>query len=180
MKLIFTVGLPTSGKSTLGAQLGSRTETRFLDIDELASLCFGPPEENPYATPEGADRDRKRMFGAYNVLATAVNFSIACGDSIIIAGTFSRLAYWDLFLPIIKQHPGIEVRVVWCRILHDEESIVTKRVERRGYRGGCRSLEHYLKDRERYVPPPQGIPQMIVDSSQPLEAYMDAVVEFVS
>lgn len=180
MKLIFIVGLPTTGKSMLGARIKSETGIHFLDIDDVAHLCFGPPERDPYATPGGMDRDRKRMFGAYNVLATAANFNLTRGDSIIVAATFSRPTYWnDIFLPIAKQNSGTEIRVVWCRILNNEETAVTKRVARDGYNGACKSLDHYLKDRSRYIAPPEELPQIVVDTSRPLEAYINDVLEFI-
>ncbi|MDP2598457.1 MAG: hypothetical protein Q8P49_01355 [Candidatus Liptonbacteria bacterium] len=180
MKLIFLVGLPTTGKSSLGKRLQEVTGIRFLDIDSLAFLCFGLPESNAYSSDESKERDRRRMLGAYHVLATATYFNLARSDSLIIAATFSRPLYWEeLFLPILGKYAGTEPRVIWHQILHNEERTVTERLSRDGYLGGCKSLDHYLKDKARYVPPPTELPQIILDTSRPPDVCLAQALEFI-
>ena len=120
------------------------------------------------------------MRGGYPILGTAADLNLARGDSLSVAATFSRSEYWhDIFLPVVKRNPSTEIRIIWHKILNNEEAVVRQRLEREGYKGACKSLEHYLKDKARYVPPPEGLPIMVVDSSQPLETYIRDILEFI-
>lgn len=186
LKLIFLIGLPATGKTSLGETLQARTGIRYLDIDKIAYIFFGPHEREAYRTPEGRERSRRRMWGAYNVLCTATNFCLELGDSTIISATFSRDKYWkELFLPVIDLHREatggqFAAKVIWLQIQHNEERIVDERVTRTHYEGGCTSVAHYMDDKSRYMPPPAHLPILIVDSSQPLESYLEQVLKFIT
>lgn len=181
LRLVILAGLPTTGKTALGASLAEATRVRFLDVDESATACFGPPVSGPYATEEGKARDRNRMMGAYKLLSVAADFYLRRGDSLIVAATFSRPEYWEqLFLPLLDRHPGIRPCVVLSVIPDSQEGLaVTERLGRSDYRGGCKDIEHYRADKNRYAAPPAALNQITLDRTIPLEKCLRIVREFV-
>jgi predicted kinase len=180
-KMIFVVGLPAVGKTRHAKNLSQKSGIHHIDIDELAAVCFEPPEENPYGDETKKERERLRMWGAYNTLCTAADHNLGLGNSVIVSATFSRGKYWnELFLPMLQRHPDVEPIVIWCQIISvNETDLVAERIDRAGYLGGCKSVKHYLADKKRYEPPPSHIPRIDIDTSKPFDWNSPRVLELV-
>lgn len=81
--VIAVVGLPMTGKSTLGHALEKETGWHFIDIDEGPARCAPPQEIEPYRSDEVRARDRARMTVAYATLHAALRRT-CMGDSPIL------------------------------------------------------------------------------------------------
>lgn len=75
------MGLPLSGKTTLGTELGKRLGVHHLDIDGGPAHCVPPQEPDPYRSPEAEAKERKRMQAAYRVLHQALGINLQMGWS---------------------------------------------------------------------------------------------------
>jgi predicted kinase len=96
-------GLPTSGKTTLAAELERITGFYHLDCDEGPASCTYPPEPNPYATDSGKDREEARMRVVYTVLHAAVEANLTEGFSLIITATYSRHSSQDFLNDAVRR-----------------------------------------------------------------------------
>ncbi len=151
--VVCIVGLPLSGKTSLGEALREATGEHFIDIDDGPAHCAPPQENNPYHDEESKARERNRMITAYTVLHAAVSSNLEFGRSIIVSATYSRASTQD-FLKTAVDSQGGSLKVIWCGF-NDTPEEIERRVNARvksGARGGCRSVTHYLDDKARFVP----------------------------
>ena len=149
--VIAIVGLPTTGKTTLGRALAQKTGVHFVDIDEGPASCAPAQEQNPYRSDEARARERARMTVAYTVLHAAVETNLIHGFSLIIAATYSRHSSQDFLQAAVARGGGV-LKIIWCQY-HDTPEEIERRVADRlahGAVGGCRSTSHYLDDKGRH------------------------------
>lgn len=168
-------GLPTTGKTTLGKALAVKLGIHYVDIDAGPVQCGPPQEQNPYRSEESKLREQARMRVAYSVLWSAVEANLREGFSIIISATFSRHGAQDTLQDILLRN-GATLKFILCRY-NDTEKEIERRINDRlhwGAVGGCRSVSHYLSDKERYA----GIklPHIVVDMDGGEEGVSRAVV----
>lgn len=150
--VIVIAGLPTSGKSSLGRAIAKKTGLPFVDIDEGPAHCTHPQEPDSQASEESRERERRRMTVAYTVLHAAVEANLNQGNSLIICATYSRHTNQD-FLEAAVRRGGGTMKFLLCTY-DDTPEEVTRRINKRvttGATGGCRSVEHYFRDKERYM-----------------------------
>jgi len=150
--VIVIAGLPTTGKSSLGRAIAKETGLHFVDIDEGPVSCAPPQELNPYRSDEARTRERARMTVAYTVLHAAVEANLTHGFPIIISATYSRHSNQDLLSAAVERCGG-NLKIVWCQYNDTPEEINRRINDRlaRGAIGGCRSVNHYLDDKDRYA-----------------------------
>lgn len=144
-------GLPTSGKTTLAREIARRTGLHLIDFDAGELFSTYPQEPNPYASEESKARETSRARIIYTVMHAAVEANLKEGRSLIITATYSRHASQD-FLKAAVEHGGGRLKMALCKY-GDTEAEIKRRIRSRSrkYRGGCRSLEHYLDDRARWA-----------------------------
>jgi hypothetical protein len=82
---------------------------------------------------------------------------------------------------MLKGHPTIIPYVLWCKIEKHEQQEVLKRLNREGYLGGCRSVDHYFSDKERYAPPPLSLAgaTKVIDSSRSQKTCLRDALSFL-
>ncbi len=158
------MGLPLSGKTTLGNRLSGLTGIHYVDIDDGPVHCGPPQEENPLRSDESRARERKRMTVAYTVEHAAVKANLEAGFSLIISATYSRKSNQE-FLRKAVEGGGGELKLIWCKFNDTEEEIARRVNERLAKEapGGCRSVEHYLDDKKRYEG--TDLPHLLLDPS---------------
>lgn len=149
--VVAIVGLPTSGKSSLGRALAKATSFHFVDIDEGPASCAPPQEKDPYQSEEMRARERARMTVAYTVLHAAIEANLAQGFSAIVAATYSSVGAQH-FLDQAVERGGGNLKVVWCQYRDSPDEVERRIRDRltRGLPGGCRSTDHYFDDKRRY------------------------------
>ncbi len=190
-RLIVLAGLPTTGKTTLGDLLEQRLNIHFADIDRVKKVLYGLPTRAEYqwrqANPEAGDaKSAAEMRRAYTSLHDGLNVALDDGLNTIVAATYSKKGSQEFLSAIAKRH-GARVKVVLLTLRDDSEEVINQRIRRDAKSTeihGCASYEHYLRDKARYqavtttgVFPPESI--LEIDSSQPVDAYIDRVIEFV-
>ncbi len=146
------VGLPLSGKSSLGRALAEETGLPFIDIDEGPANCAPKQESEPYKSDESRLREQARMRVAYTVLHAAAEANLNQGFSVIVSATYSRHSAQD-FLQAAVERGGGNLKVIWCQY-NDTPEEIERRVNERllqGATGGCQSVSHYLDDKSRYA-----------------------------
>lgn len=150
--VIAVVGLPTTGKTTLAREISKVTGFHYVDIDAGPAACAPPQESDPYRSEEAKTREQLRMRVAYTVLHEAVKANLSQGFSVIVSATYSRYAAQE-FLEKAVSAGGGTLRVVRFRYNDTREEIERRINDRvsRGAVGGCRSVSHYLADKERYA-----------------------------
>lgn len=149
--VIAITGLPTSGKTALGLELAKTMGLHFVDIDDGPAKCAPPQEADPHHSEESKRQEQQRMRVAYSVLHAAVEANLACGFSLIIAATYFRIGSQKFLLEAIEKNGG-NLKIIWCQY-NDTHEEIFKRIQSRlalGAIGGCRSVAHYMADKERY------------------------------
>ena len=151
--VIVIVGLPTSGKTSLGRELAKTTGLHFVDIDEGPASCAPAQEENPLRSYEARLQEQTRMTVAYTVLHAAVEANLAQGFSLIICATYSRHSNQDLLSAAIERAGGGNLKVIWCQYNDTPEEVELRIWDRLRHNltGGVRSVQHYLEDKKRYA-----------------------------
>lgn len=149
--VVAVIGLPTSGKSTLGRALAEATELHFIDIDDGPTSCAPSREENPYGSKASRIRERQRMAIAYKTLNGAIEANLFHGFSIIISACYPRESYREILAGIVRRAGGC-LRIIWCQYSDSLEEVERRVGERvvSNSSGGCRSISHYLDDKSRY------------------------------
>ena len=177
-RLIVVCGLPLTGKSTVAQGLSSQLGIHHVDIDaQVRFPLLGPPDPNPYRSPEAEALSRKEMGECYDLLIHAARSNLALGRSVIITATFSSLRSRENLTRILQEYPSVDLRIVVCGT--DRENVERDEIERRlaarafgkDYFGGCNSVEHYLADKKRYAPWTDDLPHLALDTFAPCTIY---------
>jgi len=154
-KTVFCVmGLPLSGKTTVCEILSKELGIHYIDIDDGPAKCVKPREEEPYRTPESTSTERKRMNAAYIILHSAVGVNLQMGWPCIVSATYSRKSSLKFLRDAVERQGGY-LKIILCHFNDTNEEIV-RRLNirlREGEPGGCRSVKHYLSDKERFEMP---------------------------
>lgn len=173
------VGLPTTGKTTLGQALAKTSNLLLIDIDDGPALCT-KPHPHPVESEEDFDRLRQVMRVRYRVLLSAIEANLCEGISHIAIATFSRHENQDRLRAAVRRSGGM-LRVVWCQY-DDTDEEVERRINERvqsGATGGVRSVKHYRNNREHY----EGIklPHLVVrmDHGVDLETVVEQVRDYI-
>ncbi|MDO8602215.1 MAG: NUDIX domain-containing protein [bacterium] len=191
--LVIIAGQPLAGKTTLGDALSHETGIHFCDIDRLRGKAFGLPTKEINDRRWGGDVTaaakamESDMRLAYQLMHDgAVTLSLQAGRSIMVAATYSRKGSQG-FLAALAKKCGAKVRVVHCRIASPTREELERRMNREENMvvvSGCNNWTDYQDLAARYQSvTTTGVfhaEQIIeVDTGQPLESYLQRVVEFV-
>ena len=173
------MGLPLTGKTTLGKALSKHVASHYIDIDDGPVSCAPPQEEKPLRSDEARARERKRMTVAYTILHAAVRANLTAGWPIIVSATYSRHSNQEFLCQAVKDGGG-ELKLVWCRFDDTKEEIARRVNERikKGIIGGCRSAQHYLDDKTRYEG--TNLPHLKIDPSSDPEAAISRILEYIN
>lgn len=100
LKLYIVVlsGLPMTGKTTLARALVEKTNLVLLDVDEIRQREFPNPERK--ILPK--EKELAIMIASYKKLGRQAELLLASGQSVILAGTFSRAVFKEP-LKILKE-----------------------------------------------------------------------------
>lgn len=146
-------GLPLSGKTSLGRALAKELGWHFIDVDYCRRIGAGDPERDKDLNPYAASEERKSKEGedmriAYTMMHDAVRLNINLGRSVICAATYSRRTAQKFLLDIVRVHPGARLKGIRC-VFNDIEEEVRRRIASvdRDREGGCKTVEHYLIDK---------------------------------
>lgn len=144
------VGLPTTGKSTLGRALAEASHLLLIDIDDGPAQCT-VLHPQPVESDEDFDRVRQIMRVRYHVLMSAIEANLREGISHIAIATFSRRENQNRLRGTVARAGGT-LRIVWCQY-DDTDEEVERRINERvqsGATGGVRSVKHYRNSRDHY------------------------------
>ena len=121
LKIIVFAGLPLTGKSTLAKPLEDRLKIARLDIDEIRRMLF---RHRPVDSETNRELDQVQMRSSWESLyALAANVLLA-GDSVIVAGTFSREIQHQQIMSTARNHGAI-LKVVFC---HAPDAVILERI----------------------------------------------------
>lgn len=173
------MGLPLTGKTTLGKALAERIGSHYIDIDDGPVRCAPAQEENPLRSDEARAKERKRMTVAYTILHAAVRANLTAGWPIIISATYSRHSNQEFLRQAVKDGGG-ELKLIWCHFDDTKEEIARRVIERlaKGAIGGCRSVQHYLDDKGRYEG--TNLSHIKIDPSKDLETTIKQITEYIN
>lgn len=94
----------------------------------------------------------KRMTVAYTVLHAAIEANLMQGFSVIVSATYSRHSNQDFLFSAVNRGDG-NLKIILCQY-NDTIEEIKRRIQDRlthGALGGCRSVKHYLDDKDRYA-----------------------------
>lgn len=150
--VVALVGLPLSGKTTLGKALGEAIGVHYVDIDQGPAVCAPPQESEPNRSEEALARERARMEVCYDVMLATVEANLRWGFSVIVSATFSNVANQERLKAIVEEGGGI-LKMIWCQFDDTAEEIERRIQERRsrGLGGGVRSAAHYQEVKGRFA-----------------------------
>jgi len=115
------------------------------------------------------------MTVVYKVLHAAVEANLREDFSLIIVATYSRHSSQDSLGDAVRRGGGV-LKLVLCEYEDTPDEIerrIAARINDSRYSGGCRSVSHYLADKERY----EGIkfPHIVVRMERSEEAKITAI-----
>lgn len=173
--VVAIMGVPLSGKTTLGNALSRRIGVHFIDIDDGPARCALPLDPEPLATEEKAAETRKRMAIRYSVLHEAISANLRQGFPLIVAATYASKSSQEFLRRAVKENGGA-LKLIEC-VFNDENGEVERRIHYRhanGETGGCRSISTYRADKGKYEGP--NLPHFTVNTSEGVEqAIKDAI-----
>ncbi len=184
-------GMPCSGKSTLGRALERKTRIHYCDSDDLRMAAFGAlthaQYEERWKNPDRAQKLTAQDMGlSYELLHFAMRLSLDAGRSILVSATYSRLASQEIAKRIAKLFEA-QLRLVLCDLGSPTQEEAERRMKRDDGQDvvlGTRTWEDYKRNEIRYISPattnifaPDEV--LVVDTSQPLETYLDRAAEFI-
>jgi len=149
--VVVLVGLPLSGKTTLGQALAKETGLHFIDIDGAPASCTLPQAADHLSTPQARQREQARMAVAYSVLHAAAEANLRQGLSVIIAATYSSHASQAFLKQAVEKAGGV-MKLVWCQF-KDTPVEIERRIRERLRNqavGGVYSVAKYREVSERY------------------------------
>jgi len=179
--VIAIMGLPLSGKTTLGKKLSEKLGLHFIDIDDGPANCAPPRNSSPYSSEEKRNYERNRMVICYRVLHEAVAANLSAGNSFLISATYARQRSQKFLINAVRKSGG-NLKLVWCHF-DDQAREISKRIEDRkdrGKIGGCRSLSHYLDDKERFEGTNLSHIQVRLDSLEDLEESIAKISDYIN
>lgn len=169
--LVIVCGLSGSGKSTVAADLATRTGFAHLNSDRtrkalagLADTARGGPELYTAA----------RNAATYTALHAAAAEALAGGRGVIIDATFQRREHRDRAAAIAAA-AGVPLLFVECRADDDE---IRRRLAARSARGDDASdadWSIYERQRRTYEPVAADEPHLTVDTGRPSVEWRAAV-----
>jgi predicted kinase len=179
-------GLPLSGKTTLGRALSEKLGWHFIDVDYCRRLGVGDPEREKDANPFAAGEVRKQkesedMRIAYTLMHEAVRANIALGRSVICDATYSSRSAQKFLLEIIRAHPGAKLKGIRC-VFNDTEEEIRRRIDSisRDKEGGCKTVGHYLTDKNQRHDYTDLWGVLEVNTNNPLEDCVKRALEFIN
>lgn len=165
-RVIALIGLPLSGKTTLGKEIERQTDVVFLDVDKTRQ------EIAPGNEWLGPDREREIMLTAYERNHADALAVLKNGKAAVLAATYSRPVYHDMLTKLTLE-AGVPITVFQLQV---PDQIVADRLEKRKLEdsnSNITSMESYSEVKGRYQPPTENV--TIIDASMPL----NNIVEFV-
>ena len=167
--LIIICGWAISGKGTVAKGVSDALKIHWIDIDEVRTLNFGPPNPNPNASEDTKKKDNEEMKGSYYLLYSAIEQVFEMERSLIVTATFSRIRYWKEILDAVNKHQNYDLKVVWCVPKNDSNEEISKRLAKRVFSvnswSAVNSLDRYKEVKDRFKLPP--IPYIEIDTSPP-------------
>lgn len=103
---IVLCGMPSCGKSTVGAELSRRTGRRFVDTDEIVALQAGMDIPEIFAR-EGEAGFRKRETAAIESIAPEQGLIVATGGGAVLSGLNCRLLRHNGLLCFLDRDPEL-------------------------------------------------------------------------
>lgn len=100
------LGMPSSGKSTLGRELASRCGRRFVDIDDVIALQAGMDIPGIFAR-EGEEGFRRRETAAIESVAAEQSLIIATGGGAVLRDENLRLLRHNGILCLLERDLGL-------------------------------------------------------------------------
>jgi len=172
--IVILAGLPLAGKTTIGNCLKDCLEVPFIDIDEVRYELFHHSQDkiDPY--------ENLQMELSYKAMFIVADFLIQSNrsDSIIVAATFSRSFYHQLIFEIVRKN-NIDKKVFLCQA---SDEIIKKRLRERKEKdlglSNCRTFDHYLETKNRYITFPEKI--VTIDTSKTLEENLKEIVHYLN
>lgn len=173
------MGVPLSGKSSLGGKLSLRTGIRFIDIDGGPASYAPPQEPEPLSSPEKRERERKRMAIKYSVLHEAIAANLRAGYPLIVSATYASRSSQE-FLRCAVEANGGTLKLILC-MFEDSDEEVERRMQKRhanGETGGCRSISTYRADKAKYEG--TDLPHLTVDTSGDIDQAVERVIDYLA
>ncbi|AOG23968.1 AAA family ATPase [Acidovorax sp. RAC01] len=154
--LILFCGWAGAGKTTLARIVSNQLRMHYIDMDDLRQVSTGRPKPRP-TTPDELEEEAVAMLANYGFMKNIVEWHLENSRPLVISGTFSKPAYWDLFLPLFGRHISTRVRVVRCLPVNDDALAVSEILqtrEREGYNSSVNTVERYEEVKARFKEPP--------------------------
>lgn len=124
------LGMPSSGKSTIGRELASRCGRRFVDIDEVIALQAGMEIPDIFAR-EGEEGFRRRETAAIESVAAEQGLVIATGGGAVLSEDNLRMLRHNGLLCLLDRDPGLLTPTPGRPLSSTEEDLKTLWEKRR-------------------------------------------------
>lgn len=165
-------GFPGSGKSTLAREISKRTGSVIIDHDIVKSALL--------TSLNSTSINPKAAGGiAYDIDWALIDFHLASGHNVILD---SPCLYEEMILKgteLTRKHQ-VEYKYIEC-ILHDFNEIndrLKKRERKISQIEEIQSEEAFRKTIESSKKP--DVPVLMVDTSKPIEEYIDEVMDYLN
>lgn len=177
-KVVVFVGLSGTGKTFLANQLLNKRPAVYISSDiirkkllnlELNGHYYAPFEKGIYS-PQISEKTYEKML---EIAKEEVNF----GRDVILDATFRDLKFRNLVRESFKNLP-VKVYWIWCRA---KDETIKDRITKRIYEGTVSDAlwDIYLAQKEKFQPPLECIPLLILDTEESSKVLGDIILDFL-
>lgn len=159
MPAIFVCGVPGSGKTTIGRELGKRLGCRSFDVDEDVGTPLFPPLEAGNTIVAFNNFRNGKVHEALFAIADAW---VTKGETIVVMVPMIREVRQPFLEAFCKDHP--DTKIFLC-MMEDREEAIRRMQARGGHRGGVDTIEEWENVRASAVPIP--LPHVKISTAPP-------------
>lgn len=170
--IVVLVGLPLTGKSTLGCELARRSNLVLLDVDEARRQLF---LSRDFQLP--SEQEAFVMIRSYQKMHELAHDQLMSGQPVVMAATYSRPRYHEMLKELVKG-TDIPLKIF---LLTASDQTIHQRIQARQEQGNLsnvKSPDAYYEVKNRYQPI-EGV-SSVIDAEQPVQQNIQQILESLS
>lgn len=172
--LLALMGIPLTGKTTLGNELARQTNFVFLDVDVARRRIFTPRARSILPKP----LESFEMLKSYQANHEYARTLLDRGQPVILGATYSKEIYHDMIRWLAAKTDS-PLRTF---LLDAPDEVLEKRLRKRlieGSLSNVRTMEHVLADRRKYKPI-EGVARTLMNTALPLQDCINQILDNLS
>jgi len=176
-KIVVFFGLSGTGKTFLSKNVLKRMPAVYLASDIVRKKLLNlDPSKHYYADFEKGIYSPEITLKTYQNMVEKAVEEVSYGRDVILDATFRDKKYRDLLREKLKDVRA-KICWIWCKA---EDDVVKERILKRKAENTCSDAlwDIYLSQKQKFEPPEDCAPLLVLDTSESLENLLDQVFKF--